>query len=166
MKFEFDHFIKLAISILLCEMAGVFGSYLIVPAIPTWYTSLIKPWFSPPNWLFGPVWLVLYALMGISLYIVWDKALKHHGVKKAIYVFDLQIFIVQLFLNAFWTFLFFGLKSLLFAFAEIILLWISITVTIYKFHKISRAAAWILLPYLLWVSFAMVLNYFVWILNM
>ena len=162
---KIHYIIKLLIAIGICQFIGNSGLLFTMSAVPTWYATLQKPWFNPPNWVFGPVWVILYTLMGISLYLVWDRGLKHHGVKKAIYIFDLQIFLAQLVLNAVWTFLFFGLKSPLLAFLEIIFLWIAIAITIFRFYKVSKEAAWLLVPYLLWVSFAAVLNYYVLILN-
>ncbi|MDW8114658.1 MAG: TspO/MBR family protein, partial [candidate division WOR-3 bacterium] len=113
--------LKLLISILICQGAGILGSIFTTPSIPTWYRQLIKPPFTPPNWLFAPAWTLLFLLMGISLYLVWEKGLKDKEVKKA-----LLIFLIQLVLNILWSFIFFTLKSLLFAFIEIVILWIAI----------------------------------------
>ncbi len=162
---KMHNIVKLLIAIGICQFIGNSSFIFTTSAIPTWYATLQKPWFNPPNWLFGPAWVILYTLMGISLYLIWDKGLKHHGIKKSIYIFDLQIFLAQLALNALWTFLFFGLKSPMYALIEIIFLWIAIAVTIIRFYKISKTAARILVPYLLWVTFASFLNYYVWILN-
>jgi tryptophan-rich sensory protein len=147
---------KLFASILLCEAIGLIGSFFTFPAIGTWYAALQKPFFNPPNWLFGPVWTILFALMGISLYLVWEKGLT----KKAIIFFG-----IQLILNLAWSILFFGLHSPMLAFAEIIFLWIAIAATILEFKKVSQKAAWLLIPYILWVSFAAILNFAVWALN-
>ncbi|MCS7250275.1 MAG: tryptophan-rich sensory protein [candidate division WOR-3 bacterium] len=152
--------LKLLISILICQGAGILGSIFTTPSIPTWYRQLIKPPFTPPNWLFAPAWTLLFLLMGISLYLVWEKGLKDKEVKKA-----LLIFLIQLVLNILWSFIFFTLKSLLFAFIEIVILWIAILLTIIYFYKISKASAYLLLPYLFWVSFASVLNFSILILN-
>ena len=151
---------KLIVAIVVCQMAGIVGSIFTVPAIPVWYESLQKPSFSPPNWLFGPAWLTLYTLMGISLYLVWKRGLENKNVKNSLFVFA-----VQLVLNAFWSYLFFGLQSPFFAFIEIIVLWVAIAFTIFKFYKISRNVGLILIPYILWVSFALILNFYVWRLN-
>jgi tryptophan-rich sensory protein len=151
---------RLIVSILACQAAGMVGSIFTVQSIPAWYASLQKPWFSPPNWLFAPAWLSFYTLMGISLYIVWSRGLKKKTVRAAI-----KIFAVQLVLNSLWSILFFGLQSPLYALMEIVVLWCAILYTIVKFYKISRNAGLILLPYLLWVSFAAVLNFSVWMPN-
>jgi len=160
MKIKKNSIVKLLVAIVVCEMAGAVGSIFTFSAIPTWYATLKKPSFSPPNWLFGPVWLTLYTLMGISLYFVWSKGLKKEEVKNSIMLFG-----IQLFLNALWSFLFFGLHSTFYGLIGIAFLWFSIMVTIFKFYKISKNAAYLLLPYIAWVTFAMYLNYFVWILN-
>ena len=152
--------LRLVAAIVLCELVGAAGSIFTLSSIPTWYATLQKPSFSPPTWLFGPAWTILYALMGISLYLVWSNGTKNANAKTA-----MKIFGIQLFLNFLWSFLFFGLKSPLYGLIEIILLWISIVVSILKFYKISKNAAYLLLPYILWVSFAMLLNFFVFVLN-
>jgi len=152
--------IKFVLSIALCQVAGLIGSLFTTPSIPTWYASLQKPSFAPPNWLFGPVWITLYTLMGISLYLVWNKGLKNKLVKKGLLIFG-----IQLALNALWSFLFFGLRSPLYGFIEIIVLWIAIGFTILKFYRISKNATFLLLPYITWVTIAAVLNYYIWILN-
>jgi tryptophan-rich sensory protein len=151
--------VKLIVAIVICQLAGVIGSIFTVSSIPTWYASLQKPAFAPPNWLFGPVWITLFTLMGISLYLVWDQLDKKEA-KKSIVIFG-----IQLVLNIFWSVLFFGLKSPFYAFIEIIILWVSIAFTIFKFYKISRNAALLLIPYIVWVSVATILNYYIWILN-
>lgn len=152
--------LKLLISILICQGAGILGSLFTTPYISTWYQQLNKPPFTPPNWLFAPAWTILFLLMGISLYLVWNKGWENKEVRKAIFIFA-----IQLILNIFWSFFFFTLKSLLFAFIEIIILWIAILLTIINFQKVSKTAAYLLLPYLFWVSFASVLNFSVLILN-
>lgn len=152
--------VKLVVAIVICQMAGVVGSFFTFPSISTWYTELQMPAFSPPNWLFAPVWITLFTLMGISAYLIWNKGLKNKKPKEA-----LSIFGVQLLLNALWSFLFFGLKSPFYAFIEIIILWVAIAVTILKFYKISEKAGLLLFPYIIWVSLAMVLNFYIWQLN-
>ncbi|MCP8304020.1 MAG: tryptophan-rich sensory protein [archaeon] len=151
---------KLVIAIVLCELAGVVGSVFTYPSIPTWYASLQKPSFNPPNWLFAPVWLILFALMGVSAYLVWSKGLESEGVKAALF-----IFVVQLVLNVLWSIVFFGLHSIFYSFVIIIVLWIAIALTITAFVRVSKKAGALLLPYILWVSFASVLNYYIWLLN-
>jgi len=152
--------LKLVISIIICQLAGVVGSIFTSPSIPTWYASLQKPAFAPPNWIFAPVWITLFVLMGISLYLVWDRGWEKKEVKLAVSIFG-----VQLVLNALWSILFFGLQSPLYAFIEIIILWVAILITIIKFYQIFRSAGVILLPYIIWVTIAASLNYSIWILN-
>lgn len=150
--------INLVLAILVCQMAGVLGSVATISAISTWYVTLNKPLFLPPNWVFGPVWITLYTLMGVSLYIVWEK-------KKKIHEEGLCYFWTQLALNSLWSLIFFGARNLWFGFVIIVFLWVMILATILKFRKISKKAAWLLVPYLLWVSFASILNLAVAILN-
>jgi len=152
--------LKLIALIILCQLAGVIGSFFTFDAIPSWYADLARPDFAPPNWVFGPVWITLYTLMGISAYLILRKGVDKEEVRIALGVFG-----IQLFLNALWSILFFGLRSPFYAFVEIILLWISIAASIVLFWRISRKAAWLLIPYLLWVSFAAILNFYIWILN-
>lgn len=151
---------KLVFAVVVCQLAGVLGSLLTSPQIPTWYATLQKPGFSPPNWLFAPVWIILFALMGISTYLVWNKGLENREVKTSLFIFG-----IQLALNVLWSFLFFGLQSPFYAFMEIIVLWAAIALTILSFFKVSKTAGLLLLPYILWVSFAMILNYYIWKLN-
>lgn len=146
--------------VVLCELAGVIGSIFTISSIPTWYAVLRKPWFTPPNWLFGPIWLTLYFLMGISLYLVFENKRNKAKEKPALWAFG-----VQLFLNVLWSVLFFGMHYMFYGFIEIVLLWISIAVTIILFFKVSKVAAYLLLPYILWVTIAALLNYYVFILN-
>ncbi len=152
--------IQIAGAIILCESAGILGSVFTASQIQSWYlTVLIRPSFSPPNWLFGPVWTILYALMGIALYLVWQK--KRNQEWRA----ALTLFFVQLFLNAIWTPIFFGLHELGIAFGVIIAMWCSIVMTIILFYRQKKLAGYLLIPYLLWVSFASVLNGTIWYLN-
>ncbi len=155
---KINNTLKLIISIIVCELAGVAGSFFTVSAIPTWYSALHKPALNPPAWLFGPVWVTLYLLMGVSFWLIWksNSSIK----KKAIY-----LFIAQLVTNAIWSPVFFGLKSPGVALVIIVLLWVAIVLNILVFRKISRTAAWLLVPYLLWVSFATYLNFSIWMLN-
>lgn len=151
---------KLITAIVFSEMAGVIGSIFTASSIPTWYANLIRPELSPPNWIFGPVWTTLFALMGIAAFLVWQKGINRRDVKNA-----LSIFVTQLILNTLWSAIFFGAQNPSAAFIEIIILWLAILATIISFSKISKAAAWLLVPYILWVSFAAYLNYSIWILN-
>jgi tryptophan-rich sensory protein len=152
--------LKIFISIVLCQMAGFVGSIFTTSSVNTWYPTLNKPFFNPPSWLFAPVWTLLFALMGVSLYLVWEKGILKKNVRKAVF-----IFFIQLILNVFWSILFFGLQSPFYAFIEIIILWIAIFFTIMKFYRISKPAAYLLIPYILWVSFAAVLNFSIYVLN-
>jgi len=156
------NFLKLAFAIAISELAGIVGSVFTVSAIPGWYAELEKPAINPPGWVFGPVWVTLYALMGISLFLIWknDSSVSSKDRKRAFI-----LFFIQLFLNAIWSIIFFGLKSPGWAFADIVLLWLAIVWTIVAFHRVFRPAAYLLAPYLLWVSFALWLNYSIWTLN-
>jgi translocator protein len=152
--------LKFVASIALCQSAGLLGSFFTVPAIPTWYATLNKPAFSPPSWLFGPVWISLYTLMGVSLFLVWNTTESKPKFKKG-----MIFFFIQLLLNAFWSVFFFGFRSPLAGLIEMVFLWSGIVVTIFYFIKLSRWAGMLLLPYLAWVSFAFILNFSLWILN-
>ena len=149
---------KLLFSILLANMAGIIGSLFTTPNIPTWYATINRPAFTPPSWIFAPVWTSLFVLMGISLFIVWDNGLKKN--KKAVGIFG-----VQLILNTLWSILFFGMQNPFLGLVEIMFLWLAIFATILAFYKISKTSAYLLIPYILWVSFAAFLNYSIWILN-
>ncbi len=151
--------LKLVISIILCQLAGFLGSLFTTPAIPTWYKTLRKPFFTPPNWIFGPVWISLFILMGISLFMVWRR--QNHPLFKTALIF----FFVQLILNVLWSAAFFGLRSPLLGFVDIALLWVAILLTIQHCLRISRMAGLLLLPYIIWVSFAVALTFSLWILN-
>jgi benzodiazapine receptor len=151
---------KLISSIILCQLAGFIGSLFTRAAVPTWYATLSKPTFTPPSGVFGPVWTTLYLLMGISLFLVWRTDGDLQQRRKA-----LAVFYLQLALNALWSILFFGLRSPLAGLVGIICLWTAIWLTIHLFYRISRMAVLLLAPYLLWVSFAVVLNVSIFILN-
>ena len=143
----------------ICLGAGLLGMIFTSPAIPGWYASLVKPSFNPPNWIFAPVWNLLYTMMAAALFIVsGTKSSRERSL--AVYTFA-----GQLSLNAAWSAVFFGAQSPLGGLVVIILLWLAILLTIQRFRPISRYAAWLLVPYLLWVSFASVLNFFLWRLN-
>jgi len=152
--------IKLVVAIVACQCAGLIGSIFTTPNIPTWYAALEKPFFTPPSWLFAPAWITLYLLMAIAAFLVWRKGLGEEGVKCA-----LTVFLVQLVLNALWSVVFFGLQSPLYGMVVILVLWIVILMTIIRFFKLSTAAGALLLPYILWVSFASALNISIWVLN-
>lgn len=145
---------KLIFSIILAQSAGLVGTIFTLDAIPTWYALLNKPSFSPPNWIFGPVWTVLYTLIGISLYLIWTN-------KKG----SLKLFLFHLFLNAIWSPIFFGAKNLGLAFIVILIMDLTLIIIIKNFYKLNKIAALILIPYLMWISFASLLNYSIWKLN-
>jgi benzodiazapine receptor len=159
-KVKLMEILKLIISILVCQLAGFVGSIFTTPSVPTWYATLKKPAFTPSNSIFGPVWTTLFILMGISMYLIWKKGFQNRDVKIALFIFG-----AQLVLNILWSFLFFGLRCPSCAFVEIIILWIAILITILSFVKISQIAGVLLLPYIIWVSFAAVLNFSIWTLN-
>jgi benzodiazapine receptor len=159
-KVKFMEILKLVISILVCQLAGFVGSIFTTPSVPTWYATLKKPTFTPPNSIFGPVWTILFVLMGISMYLIWKRGFQNRDIKIALFIFG-----AQLVLNILWSFLFFGLRCPSCAFVEIIILWIAIGLTILSFSRISIPAGLLLIPYLLWVSFAAVLNFTIWNLN-
>ena len=150
----------IVVSIAVCELAGIVGSVFTMPAVPGWYAGLAKPSFNPPNWIFGPVWTLLYALMGLAAYLVYEKGFKRPEVKKA-----LAVFAAQLVLNTLWSIVFFGAHRILGAAVVIVLLGAMILATILLFHRISKAASYLLVPYIFWVSFATVLNVSLYVLN-
>lgn len=153
--------IRILITITTCLLVGFLSSKFTVENIPTWYNSLRKPFFNPPNWVFMPVWTTLYILMGYAAGVVWSfLEEKGKNVQTALY-----FFIIQLALNGLWSYLFFELKNMLLALIEMALLWLLIYETYLKFKKIHSFSAKLLLPYLAWVSFAFLLNLSVWWLN-
>ena len=139
--------------IILCELVGVFGAIFTGTSIGTWYAALRKPSFSPPGWIFAPAWTTLYALMGIAVFLIWRMGYDAPGVRMALIVFA-----VQLILNALWSPAFFGLRSPVAGLCVIIPLWVAIVWTIAVFYPLSKPAALLLVPYIMWVSFATVLN--------
>lgn len=150
---------KFLISLFCVFAIGFIGSVFTSISVSTWYPELKKPFFTPPNWIFGPVWGFLYILIGISFYIVWSKSnIKSN--KNAFY-----FFIIQLLLNLLWSFFFFGLKSPILGLFDIFLLLIFIIFTILEFYKISKISAYLMAPYLIWVAFASILNFSIFILN-
>lgn len=150
--------LKFLISLVPPFLAAAVGSVFTASSVGGWFQGIQKPFFSPPNWIFGPVWTILFFLMGCSLYLVWRS--NKEGKKNAYLIFG-----IQLVLNVLWSALFFGLQNPGFAFAEIIVLWFFIIWNISMFRKFSSTAAWLLVPYLLWVSFAAYLNFSIWRLN-
>ena len=152
--------IKLVLSIVICQCAGIVGALFTRRSIVEWYAFINKPAFNPPNWIFAPVWTILFVLMGIALFLVWRTGLQMPGVKIA-----LRIFLAQLFLNSLWSIVFFGLRSIWGGLAVIVVLWLAILWTIIRFFAISKAAAMLMIPYIVWVSFAVVLNIALVVLN-
>ncbi|HMT74632.1 MAG TPA: tryptophan-rich sensory protein [Chitinophagaceae bacterium] len=152
--------LKLIIAVALPLVVGGLSGFFTVTGVESWYQTINKPSWNPPNWIFGPVWTTLYILMGISLFLVWkDDAAG--SVKK----YALLLFAAQLLLNFFWSFIFFSQQQPGWAFAEIVLLWLLIVLTIFAFARINNLAAWLLVPYISWVSFAAILNFTIWQLN-
>ncbi len=162
-----NNFFKLVIAIVVSELAGVIGSMFTISAIPNWYSTLAKPALNPPSWVFGPAWTTLYALMGVALFLIWKQ---HSNILEnvrmlRIWRIGIVVFFIQLFLNALWSIIFFGLHSPGWALIDIAALWLAIVWATAVFYKISKPAAYLLVPYILWVSFASYLNYSIWVLN-
>jgi len=153
------------ISVLSCLAIGWLGSIFTASSVKGWYVTLVKPSFNPPSWLFGPVWTVLYIMMGIALYLVWTKAGAKKSVKGKGLKAGMKLFFIQLWLNFMWSLLFFGLKNPLVALVDIVILWAMILLTIISFWKLEKKAAYLLIPYILWVSFATALNLAIVLLN-
>lgn len=151
---------RLIVSLALPQLAGVIGSVFTTSAISTWYAALERPSFSPPNWLFGPAWITLYVLMGISIYLVWQKLGKNKQARQSFWLFW-----IHLIFNATWSIAFFGLQNPGLALINIIIILAFIIVLMTRFWRIDHLAAYLLIPYFLWVSFAALLNYSFWILN-
>ena len=160
MTIKYKTILPVVIAILIPELVGWISTLFTVQAIPTWYAHLQKPTFAPPNWVFAPIWTTLYALMGIASYLVIK-----HGFKKKKVSVALWYYAFQLGLNFLWTFVFFGLHSTVGGIIMIGLLWASIALTMLQFQKISRASAYLMYPYLLWVSIAALLNFSIVLLN-
>ncbi len=152
--------IKLIIAVGATLAVGGLSGMATARGVATWYPTLAKPSFNPPAWVFGPVWTMLYIMMGVAAFLVWRQGLATEGVKLA-----LTVFVVQLALNGLWSILFFGMHAPGWAFLEIILLWLAIGATVWLFWLVVPAAGMLLLPYLAWVSFAAVLNGSIWMLN-
>jgi len=179
---KFD-WIKLVVSLVIPQIAGWIGSLFTLPAINSWYSTLTKSSLTPPSWVFGPVWTILFLLMGIALFIVWKNGWKVQNQlligqnkswnpwTKRFWSGDWQkgniiaIFYIQLVLNVLWSYIFFGLHQPGLAFFELLALWFSILYLIINFYRVSKTAAWLLLPYILWVTFAGYLNWAIWIGN-
>jgi benzodiazapine receptor len=152
--------LKIVAAVGVCLLAGAAGGLFTSPAIPGWYAALQKPAFNPPNWIFGPVWTALYIMMGFAAFLVWDRGWRRPGVRHA-----LAVFAAQLALNVLWSALFFGARSPVAALVDIVALWLGILASIILFGRVSKAGAVLMVPYLLWVSFATVLNVAIVTLN-
>lgn len=150
---QYSLWIKIVICVSLCMATGLFSGISTADAIQNWYSTLNKPFFNPPNWIFAPVWTLLYFLLGLAVALVWHKGWRDKEIKLAI-----GIFILQFAVNLIWSPTFFNLQAPTIAFIIIIILWILILLTIMRFNKVHRPAALLMIPYWLWVSFATVLN--------
>jgi len=159
-RFNIREIPKLIASILIVFLGAGLGSVATTSELTSWYAALAKPAWNPPNWVFGPVWSILYVLMGIALFLVWREGLDRRDVRYAI-----LIFAVQLGLNIAWSVVFFGLNSIIGGLVVIFILWLAIWANIVAFYVISKPAGLILIPYLIWVSIASYLNYTIYLLN-
>jgi len=160
MRLQASDIVSLVVAVVIPLVVGGLGGVATASAIPTWYQGLNKPAWNPPNWVFGPVWTLLYILMGVAAWLVWRQGWDNPQVQVA-----LAIFAVQLLLNLFWSLIFFGLRSPGWAVLEIAILWGFILATIVQFYRLESVAGLLLIPYQLWVTFAAVLNAAVWQLN-
>ncbi len=156
---KFSVIIKFIVSIAVPLIIGFLGSIATASSVNTWYQTIKKPVFTPPNWLFGPVWTLLFILMGIAFFLVWHSK-NTSGIKLAVIIFFIQIV-----LNLLWSVFFFGLRNPWLAFFDIVVLWFFILTNTILFYRISHSAGYLLIPYLLWVSFASILNLSVAMLN-
>ncbi|HQV61959.1 MAG TPA: tryptophan-rich sensory protein [Chitinophagaceae bacterium] len=152
--------LKLIIAIAIPLIVGGTSGFFTATGVESWYQTIARPTWNPPGWIFGPVWTTLYVMMGISLFLVWKEdasvELKKIGI---------ALFAVQLVLNFFWSFIFFNQHQIGWALVEIIAMWVFILLTIFAFAQVNKAAAWLLVPYISWVSFATILNFTIWQLN-
>jgi len=152
--------VKLVVSLAVPLLAGFGSSVFTVNSISTWYAALNKPWFSPPNVVFAPVWTILYILMGLALFLIWRSP------RNRTRDIGIALFAAQLVINVIWTLAFFGLQNTLYGLLTIIPLWILIAATIYQFYKVEKWASYLLVPYIVWVSIATALNTSVFLLNL
>ena len=155
-----NNFFKLLISVAVPLLIGFGGSVFTTSEIGSWYQTIQKPAWNPPNWIFGPVWTTLYTLMGIALFLVWKKD-PGSKLKRTAMI----LFAIQLILNFFWSIIFFNQHEIGWALVEIVILWFLILLTIIAFASIEKIAAWLMVPYIAWVSFATILNFTIWQLN-
>ncbi len=155
-----NNFLKLLVSVSVPLLIGFSSGFFTITDVGSWYQTIQKPAWNPPYWIFGPVWTTLYILMGIALFLIWKKE-GNNKLKKAAII----LFAIQLVLNFFWSIIFFNQHQIGWALVEIVILWLSILLTIFVFAKIDKIAAWLMLPYIAWVSFATILNFTIWQLN-
>jgi len=155
-----SNIVKAIIAIAIPLMVGATSGFFTISGVESWYQTIQKPSWNPPNWIFGPVWTTLYVMMGIALFLVWKEDTSEELKKIAI-----ALFAVQLTLNFFWSFIFFNQQQPGWALVEIIAMWFFILLTIFAFAQVNKTAAWLLVPYISWVSFASILNYTIWQLN-
>ena len=153
--------ISLLLSVLAVEIVGASGAVFTFQGLQSWYGSLVRPGIAPPNWLFGPVWTTLFALMGVAAWLVWRRADREPAAVRL----AIAVFAVHFAFNLGWSAAFFALQAIGLGLAVILVLWALIVLTIWTFARVDRRAAYLLLPYLLWVSFAALLNYRFWVLN-
>ena len=152
--------VKLFLSLLIPQLVGGLAGFFTVTGVGSWYRDIKRPAWNPPNWVFGPVWTTLYLLMGVALYLVWKGRGRSPAKSRAIALWSMQLAA-----NFLWSFLFFNQHLIGWALADLLLLWVLILLTIFAFARISRTAAWLLVPYISWVTFAGILNYSIWMLN-
>lgn len=155
-----NNILKLIISVAIPLIVGGVSGFFTATGVESWYQTINKPSWNPPNWVFAPVWTTLYIMMGVALFLVWKSDSSEILKRTAI-----TLFTIQLFLNFFWSFIFFGQQEIGWALVEIIAMWLFILLTIFAFANVSKLAAWLLVPYISWVSFATILNYTIWKLN-
>lgn len=152
--------VKLIASFVIVGVTAFMGSIFTSSSVSTWYQTIQKPGFTPPDWVFGPVWTILYILMAVALYLVWKKGMNRSEVKVAFWVF-----VFHLLINALWSLLFFSMQFPAAGFIVIVTLWILIVISMGLFWRVDRRAMYLLVPYILWVSYALALNYSIWKLN-
>jgi translocator protein len=154
------NWVKLVIALIIPQLVAASGAYFTVTGTGSWYQTLDKPSWNPPSWVFGPVWTTLYVLMGIAMFLVWRSDAPDKLKRRATILWG-----VQLVFNFLWSFLFFGQEQIFGALLEIVVLWVLILLTIFAFARVNKLAAWLLVPYISWVSFATILTYTIWDLN-
>jgi translocator protein len=155
-----NNILKLIIAIAIPVIVGSVSGFFTVKGVGTWYLTIQKPSWNPPSWIFGPVWTTLYVMMGIAFFLIWRSSAGTELKRTAILLFSFQLI-----LNFFWSFIFFSQQQIGWALVEIIAMWFAILFTIFAFARINNVAAWLLVPYISWVSFATILNYTIWKLN-